>query len=193
MIIIKKITIKDIGDELYEACLDTEYREALAQSMMTLGYVRKAPFELYFGSDEERKELEEVENKPLTSNEISELIHLMMYEMRNDFQYGEFKPIITKFLNISKEMKKIEQETHGENKRKKKIKCNIYGAYGDMREIIKMTSEKLKKYNRFEESREMIERATESYSYDDAFNIINEYVDTYEKKGRKKEYEEEFE
>lgn len=193
MIIIKKVTIKDIREELYEAYLDTEYREALAHSMMTLGYIRKTPFELYFGSDKEREELEKIDNKPLTSNEISELIHLMMYEMRNDFQYGKFKPIITKFLNISKEMKKTEQETHEENKKKKKIRCNIYSASGDMREIIKMTSEKLKKNNRFEEAREMIERATESYSYADAFNIINEYVDTYKKKGRKKESEEEFE
>ena len=49
----------------------------------------------------------------------------------------------------------------------------------------------LKDNNLFDESREMIERTTSSYSYDDAFNIINEYVEIVEE--REKEEDEEFE
>ena len=41
----------------------------------------------------EKEEIERVERKALSSNQISEIIHLMMYEMRNDFQYGKFKQI----------------------------------------------------------------------------------------------------
>ena len=61
-----------------------------------------------------------------------------------------------------------------------------------MVEIIGMTSKKLKQNKMFEESREMIERATESYSYDEALEIINEYVKTIDK-CQKKEEEVEYE
>lgn len=43
-----------------------------------------------------------------------------------------------------------------------------------------------------DESRKMIERATMSYSYDEAFDIINEYVETIDR-SKKREEEEEFE
>ena len=45
--------------------------------------------------------------------------------------------------------------------------------------------------NLFNESREMIERATKTYSYDEAFDIINEYVEIVEEK--EDEEDEEFE
>lgn len=60
-----------------------------------------------------------------------------------------------------------------------------------MIKIIGMTSKELKQNNMFEESREMIERATKSYSYDEALDIINQYVETIDK--NEQEEEEEFE
>ena len=123
---------------------------------------------------------------------MSEIIHLMMYQMRNDFQYGIFKPITLKYLSISERMKNTEQKNNQNNNKRKKLKCNIYNAFGSMVEIIGMTSKKLKQNKMFEESREMIERATESYSYDEALEIINEYVKTIDK-CQKKEEEVEYE
>ena len=64
----KKITIEDIRKSLYDANLDTEYREALANVMLQLGYVDDSPLNLYFGSKESRKKLEEVETKSLTAD-----------------------------------------------------------------------------------------------------------------------------
>ena len=101
----KVVTIKDIQESIYVAYLDTEYREALAHAIMTLGYVSDSPLNLHFGTEKQKEEIERVESMSLDSNQISEIIHLMMYEMRNDFQYGRFKPIALKFLNISENMK----------------------------------------------------------------------------------------
>lgn len=39
----------------------------------------------------------------------------------------------------------------------------------------------------------MIERATKTYSYDEAFDVINEYVETTFNRNQEKEEEEEFE
>ena len=44
----KIIRISDIREDLYDANLDTEYREALAHSLMTLGYVSDIQLNLYF-------------------------------------------------------------------------------------------------------------------------------------------------
>lgn len=193
MIRIETVRIKDIRKELYDSYLDTEYREALAHSMMTLGYIRDTPFNLYFGTPEQREKLENIENKPLDSNEISEIIHLMMYEMRDDFQYGKFKPIVTKFLNIAEKMREPVEKNKQKDKKTNRPKCDIHSAYANMINIIKLTSRKLKENNMFQESREMIERATTSYSYDEAFDIINEYVETIDKSKEQEKEEEEFE
>lgn len=186
-----KVTIKGIRQSLYDAYLDTEYREALAHAIMTLGYVKDTPFNMYFGTEKQKEEIERVESMPLDSNQISEIIHLMMYELRNDFQYGRFKPIANEYLNISEKMKKETSKNLNGNVGNYKPKVNIYSAYGDMRDIISMTSKALKQNNMYEQSREMIERATLSYSYDDAFNIISEYVEM--TKEKEHEEEEEFE
>lgn len=61
-----------------------------------------------------------------------------------------------------------------------------------MIEIIGLASKTLKENNMVDESRKMIERATMSYSYDEAFDIINEYVETIDR-SKKREEEEEFE
>ena len=88
-------------------------------------------------------------------------------------------------------MKKETSKNLNGNVEKYIPKVNIYSAYGDMRDIISMTSKALKQNNMYEQSREMIERATLSYSYDDAFNIISEYVEM--TKEKEHEEEEEFE
>lgn len=186
----KAIRISDIREDLYDANLDTEYREALAHSLMTLEYVSDSPFNLYFGTDKQKKELERVEKMSLNSNQISEIIHLMMYEMRNDFQYGRFKPVANKYIQISKEMERKKLKDNSVNKKIQKPICNIYGTVF-IPEILGVVSKALKQNNMFEESREMIEKATLSYSYDEAIDIIGEYVELV--KEREKEKEEEFE
>ena len=189
----KKITIYDIRESLYDANLDTEYREAMANSIMILGYVSDSPLNLHFGTEKQKKEIERVESMALDSNQISEIIHLMMYQMRNDFQYGRFKPVALKYLDISEKMKNINPKEKEQHKAKEKIKCNIYGTFGAMIEIIGVVSKTLKENNMVDASREMIERVAKSYSYDEAFDIINEYVETIDRKENQKEEEEQFE
>ncbi len=184
----KIIRISDIREDLYDANLDTEYREALAHAMIQLEYVSDTPLNLYFGTEKEKKELERVENMPLDSNQISEIIHLMMYEMRNDFQYSRFKPVANKYINISKQMEN--KKDNSINKKNQKPMCNIYGLVV-IPEILGFVSKTLKENNMFDESKEMIERATLSYSYDEAIKIIEEYVDIV--KEREQEEEEEYE
>lgn len=124
------ITTSDIRDRLWDANLDTEYREALAHSMMLLNLVSDSPLNLSFGSQEQREEIEKVETTPLTSNQLSEIIHLMMYEMRNDFQYGRFKPVAEEYISISKNMKGQESKNKIQNHKMEiieKPKCYIYG------------------------------------------------------------------
>jgi hypothetical protein len=187
----KIVTITDIKESLYDANLDTEYREALAKALMTLEYVSKSPINLYFGTPEQKKEIREIEERPLNSNQISEIIHLMMYQMRDDFQYGKFKPVALKFLDISEKMRNTNQTNKKDDK--EKTECNIYSAYGNMLKIIGFASKILKENNMINESREMIERATKAYSYDESLDIINEYVETIERSEKQEMEEEEFE
>lgn len=186
------VTISDIREATYDANLDTEYREAMAHALMNLGYVSDSPLNLSFGTPEQRKEIKEVEERPLNSNQISEIIHLMMYEMRNDFQYGRFKPVALEFLDISEKMKNMNVKNKKQNVTKEKPKCNIHDAFGTMIEIMGLASKTLKANNMIDESREMLERATKTYSYDEAFDVINEYVETIDR-SKEQEEEEEFE
>ena len=183
----KIVTIRDIEESIYDSNLDSEYREALAHSLMTLELVSDSPLHLHFGTPKQREEIKNVEAMPLDYNQISEIIHLMMYEMRNDFQYGRFKSIANYYINISKEMQK-ENENIESSKQQKPI-CNVHKAYGYMPEIIGLASKTLKQNNMYNESREMIERATLSYSYDEALDIIGEYIEI----TKEREEEEEFE
>ena len=120
---------------------------------------------------------------------ISEIIHLMMYEMRNDFQYGEFKPIANYYINISKDMEKGSIKTDSSKTEHQKPICNVYKAYGNMIEIIGLASKTLKQNNMHDKSREMIEKSTLSYSYDEAFDIIREYVEVVEERENEEEFE----
>lgn len=186
------VRINDIREALYDANLDTEYREAMAHALMILRYVSDSPLNLSFGTPKQQEEIREVEERPLDNNQISEIIHLMMYEMRNDFQYGRFKPVALEFLNISKEMKNENQKNKEVNNGKEKPKCNIHDAFGTMIEIMGLASKTLKENNMIDESREMIEKATRTYSYDEALDVINEYVETIDRIEEQEE-EEEFE
>lgn len=185
------ITIRDIEDSIFDANLDSEYREALGHSLVTLEYVKKTPLRLHFGTPEERKEIRRVESIPLNHNQISEIIHLMMYEMRNDFQYGEFKPIANYYINISKEMEKENIKTENSKVEYKKPICNIHKAHGYMLDIIGLASKTLKQNNMYDESRKMIEKATLTYSYDEAYNVVGEYVEMIDDREKQEEDEEE--
>lgn len=184
----KIITISDIREDLYDANLDTEYREALAHAMMQLEYISDSPLNLYLGTEEEKQELEKVENMPLNSNQISEIIHLMMYEMRDDFQYSRFKPVADKYINISKQMKSKNLTANSVNRKSQKPICNIYGLVV-IPEILGLVSKTLKQNKMFDESKEMIERATLSYSYDEALDIIGEYVELVKERQEEEEFE----
>jgi len=185
----KIITIRDIEESIYDANLDSEYREALGHSLMTLNYLSDSPLNMHFGTQRQREEIKRVEAMPLDYNQISEIIHLMMYEMRNDFQYGRFKSVVNYYINISKEMEKEKIKTDNSQKKHQKPICNIHKAYGYMPEILGLASQKLKQNNMHDESRKMIEKATLSYSYDDAFDIIKEYVEIVEERVNEEEFE----
>lgn len=183
----KIITIRNIEESICDANLDSEYREALGHSLVTLELVSKAPLSLHFGTPKQREEIKRAEAMPLNANQISEIIHLMMYQMRNDFQYGRFKSVANNYINMSKEMQKENVET--ERTKYQKPICNVHKAYGYMLEIIGLASKKLKQNNMHNESREMIEKASLSYSYDEAFDVIREYVEVVEERENEEEFE----
>lgn len=183
------VTIKDIEESLWDGNLDSEYGEALAHSLMTLDFVSESPLRLHFGTPEQRQEIKRVESMPLNHNQISEIIHLMMHEMRNDFQYGRFKSIANHYINILKEMQKENSKNDNNKLDYRKPKCNIHSAHAYMPEIIGLASKTLKQNNMYDESRQMIERVALSYSYDEAYDIINEYIEAVEEQEEEEEFE----
>ncbi len=102
-----KVTIQDIENDLFD--LDTEYREALANSLMKLNYVSDSPLNLSIGTERQQQELDRVYNMPLKSKQIKEIINYMSKEMKGDFQYGQFSPVIKKYLNIANQIEKNEK------------------------------------------------------------------------------------
>ena len=56
-----KIKLSDIREATYDAYLDTEYREALAHSLMGLGYVSDSPLNLAMGTQKEKEEIEKAD------------------------------------------------------------------------------------------------------------------------------------
>lgn len=54
--------------------------------------------------------------------------------------------------------------------------CPLIGANGNVFNLIAITRKVLLQHDMLEESREMTERIQQSYSYDEALNIIGEYV-----------------
>ncbi len=99
-----KVTINDIENDLFD--LDTEYREALAHSLMELKYVSDSPLNLSLGTEEQQEELKRVYEKPLKTKQIKEIISFMDKEMKGDFQYGSFRGVVSKYMNLANQMEK---------------------------------------------------------------------------------------
>lgn len=112
------VTIEDIEMDICDCALDTEYREALAKSLVELKYISDTPLKLKYGTEKQQKELEKVWKKPLKAKQINEIINGMMNEMKGDFQYGRFSKLASYYLDTAKEMQKIEE---------KKVKRAILG------------------------------------------------------------------
>ena len=158
------ISIKNIQEDLEN--LDTEYREALAKALMDLKYINKSPLEMSMGTEEEKEELDRVYNKDLRPYQIEEIIRFISKEMKEDFQFEEYKPIEDKYLKIAEA-----------SKGKKKPKCALIGQDGNIFNLMGIASRTLKHNGMQEESEEMVNRITNSHSYYDAIAIIGEYVD----------------
>lgn len=102
------ITIADIENRLCD--LDTEYRESLATALVELKYISDTPLKLEYGTEEQQVELEKAWTKPLKSKQIKEIIEYISNEMKGDFQYGQFKNIVSDYISISNTMKKMEEK-----------------------------------------------------------------------------------
>ena len=102
-----KITIMDIESDLED--LDTEYREALAESLVELNYLSDTPLNLEYGTEKQQKELDRVYNKPLKSKQLEKIINKISEKMQGDFQYGSYKDIERYYLDIAKDMKLAEK------------------------------------------------------------------------------------
>lgn len=113
----RKVTINDIQENLFD--LDTEYREALAETLMKLKYISDSPINLQYGTKEQQRELQEVWNKELQPKQIIEIINYMKKLMKTDFQYESFKEIAEMYLNIAKE-----NETQQKEKKNKQCDKN---------------------------------------------------------------------
>ena len=68
----KKVFISDIREDLYNAYLDTEYREALANSLRNLKILSDSPMNLHYGNEKEKRELEKVETTQSESTQPKE-------------------------------------------------------------------------------------------------------------------------
>ena len=91
------LTISDINEMLANE-LDTEYREALAKAEVECGFLDDFPADMYYGTDDQKAELKRVENKSLTEGEVKQLIEYIDEEMKDDYQYNDFREIADKIL-----------------------------------------------------------------------------------------------
>ena len=104
------VTIEDIEMSICDRDLDTEYREALAKSLVELKYISDTPLNLKFGTEKQQKELERVWKKPLKAKQITEIINNIMNEMKGDFQYGRFLKQASNYLDTAKELQKRDEK-----------------------------------------------------------------------------------
>lgn len=104
---VNEVTVEDIEMEL--CSLDTEYREALAYSLVELKYISDTPLKLKYGTEKQQNELKRFWEKPLKSQQINSIIRNITMKMRGDDQYGRFMYIASKYLKIAEEMKKSEK------------------------------------------------------------------------------------
>lgn len=104
----KNITVSMIEETL--TALDSEYREALAHCLMDKKYVSDSPLALSMGTEKQQEELERVYNKSLNPNEVKEIIDYISEEMKGDFQYSQFKSLISiydlKEIDLEEEIEK---------------------------------------------------------------------------------------
>ena len=107
------VTIQDIEDSLCD--LDTEYREALATTLIELNYISDTPLQLQYGTMKQREELKNIWEKPLKSKQVKDIIKYISDEMKDDFQYGQFKEIASEYMDISNAMNKNEEEQKRRN------------------------------------------------------------------------------
>lgn len=104
----ENITISMIEETL--TALDSEYREALAHCLMDKKYVSDSPLALSMGTEKQQEELKRVYNKILNPNEVKEIIEYIDEEMKGDFQYSQFKSLISiydlKEIDLEEEIEK---------------------------------------------------------------------------------------
>lgn len=101
-----KITVKDIEMDLFS--LDTEYREALANSLVELKYISDTPLNLEYGTEKQQEELEKFWKKSLKPIQIKIIINGIINEMKGDFQYGAFSRIASEYISTVENMRKSE-------------------------------------------------------------------------------------
>ena len=104
------VTIEDIENDICDRDLDTEYREALAKSLVELKYISDTPLKLKYGTEKQQEELERVWKRPLKAKQIKEIINSMMNEMKGDFQYGRFSKLASYYLETAKKLQKREEK-----------------------------------------------------------------------------------
>ena len=73
------VTIEDIEMDICDRALDTEYREALAKSLVELKYISDTPLKLQYGTEKQQKELERAWKKPLKAEQIKDIKLLIPY------------------------------------------------------------------------------------------------------------------
>lgn len=157
------VTLEDIDESLCD--LDTEYREELAHSLMYYKYVSDSPLRLSMGTRKQQEELKKVMTTPLKSNQLKQIINYISNQMKGDFQYGEYSKIQKHYLKIA------------DNMEREKPRCALIGQDGNIFNLMGIASKTLRNNNMEEEAKEMIIRIKESKSYDEALNIIGEYVE----------------
>lgn len=163
------VTLEDINESLCD--LDTEYREALAHGLMHYKYVSDTPLRLSMGTIEQQMELKRVMTIPLKSNQLKQIIKYISNKMKGDFQYGKYSEIKNYYLKTADDMER------------EKPRCALIGQDGNIFNLMGIASRTLKKYNMKEEAKKMIDRITSSKSYDEALNIIGEYVEITDEAG----------
>lgn len=174
---IKQVTIDEIHESLYD--LDTEYREALARALMKFKYVSDSPLNLSIGTKQQQAELKRVITKPLNANEIKKIINFMVNEMKDDFQYNKFEPIVSKYLNIAKQMQQKANE-------KVAVKSGYYFeifSKNDIPNTLKKSDQKVSLNNRIydlykgtslEDEKKIDEMFGDRMGYDIDEHIVNE-------------------
>lgn len=99
-----KITVNDIQESLH--FLDTEYREALAETLMDLNYLSDSPLNLSLGTQKQRQELQKVYETPLKAKQVKEIISYISKKMKGDFQYGGFVNVASRYNSLADKMNK---------------------------------------------------------------------------------------